>query len=157
MTEYVLGFCFGARLVTVLLIRKTRPEWQAGRLNGVGGKVKHGEAPAQAMEREFREETGCGVDLDWGQFGTLLSEGSSDVSRQWLVHLFHAVSPTSYFPVYEGPEGRTEVQIVDSIVSKEVFGSLVLPNLRYLLPMALNHLRGDEASLLVVREEKESC
>jgi len=35
--RYVLGFCFGPSLTTVVLIKKNRPAWQAGRLNGVGG------------------------------------------------------------------------------------------------------------------------
>lgn len=160
MTEYVLGFCFDAKLVTVLLIRKTRPEWQASKLNGVGGKIKVGETPLQVMEREFREETGCDVELDWRQFGTLRGGGEAVTSR-WLVHLFHSVnlicSPSFYFPIYDGPEGGTEVRIVDDVVSRGASESLrPLPNLRWLIPMALNHLRGDEVSLLDVREV-ESC
>lgn len=56
--EYVLGLAFDADARHVLLIRKARPTWMAGRLNGVGGKIEPGEAPMQAMVREFREETG---------------------------------------------------------------------------------------------------
>lgn len=155
MTEYVLGFCFDTRLVMVLLIRKTRPEWVAGRLNGVGGKVRDGEAPVQAMGREFSEEACCGAKLDWVQFGTLRGSVDAVTSKPWLIYLFHSVNPASFFPVFEEPEGKTELHFVDNVVAR---GELLrpLPSLRYLLPMALNHLRGDEVSLLDVREVK-SC
>ena len=39
MREYVCGFLFSPDRKKVLLIRKRRPAWQAGKLNGVGGKV----------------------------------------------------------------------------------------------------------------------
>src|SRR5690349_13991679 len=42
---YALGFLFDGT-GRVVLIRKRRPAWQAGLLNGVGGKVEPGEAPA---------------------------------------------------------------------------------------------------------------
>lgn len=54
--EYVVGFAFDWD-GRVALIRKNRPEWQAGRLNGIGGHVEPGERPEDAMEREFWEET----------------------------------------------------------------------------------------------------
>ena len=56
--EYVLGFMFNEAESKVLLVWKNRPAWQAGKLNGVGGKIEAGETPVQAMNREFAEETG---------------------------------------------------------------------------------------------------
>lgn len=56
--KYVLGFAFAEDGKEVLLIRKNRPEWQAGKFNGIGGKVEEGETPEQAMYREFHEEAG---------------------------------------------------------------------------------------------------
>lgn len=56
--EYVVGFMFDPSLQLVLLIRKNRPDWQAGRLNGIGGKIEDGEASIDAMIREFKEEAG---------------------------------------------------------------------------------------------------
>lgn len=56
--EYVLGFMFNLAESKVLLVWKNRPAWQAGKLNGVGGKIEEGETPIQAMNREFAEETG---------------------------------------------------------------------------------------------------
>jgi 8-oxo-dGTP diphosphatase len=56
--EYVLGLLFSSDGSSVVLIRKNRPTWQAGLLNGVGGKIERGETPIGAMVREFTEETG---------------------------------------------------------------------------------------------------
>ena len=65
IVRYVLGFAFHPAR-GVVLIRKNRPEWQAGKLNGVGGKIERGELPEQAMAREFEEETGYHtVAADW--------------------------------------------------------------------------------------------
>jgi 8-oxo-dGTP diphosphatase len=47
MQTYACGFLFSLDRTRVLLIRKRRPAWQAGRLNGVGGKIEPGETPAK--------------------------------------------------------------------------------------------------------------
>jgi 8-oxo-dGTP diphosphatase len=65
MITYVVGFMFSMNRDGVLLIRKNRPEWQAGKLNGVGGKIEDGETPRAAMVREFREETGIHTSEDF--------------------------------------------------------------------------------------------
>lgn len=40
MKEYTLIFVFNTELTKTLLIRKTHPEWQVGKLNGLGGTVE---------------------------------------------------------------------------------------------------------------------
>ena len=55
--NYVVGFLFKEDKSSVVLIRKDRPAWQAGKLNGVGGKIEPNESAIDAMVREFREET----------------------------------------------------------------------------------------------------
>jgi 8-oxo-dGTP diphosphatase len=45
----------------VVVIRKNRPAWQAGKFNFPGGKIEKGETPAQAAARELIEETGMVV------------------------------------------------------------------------------------------------
>ena len=55
--HYVLGFQFNNDGDRVALIKKGRPEWQAGLWNGIGGGVERGEPVKLAMEREFQEET----------------------------------------------------------------------------------------------------
>ncbi len=40
------------------MIRKNRPDWQAGKLNFPGGHIEEGEEPQIAAARELFEETG---------------------------------------------------------------------------------------------------
>lgn len=69
MKQQVLGFLFNAKLNRVVLIRKNKPTYLAGQLNGVGGKVEEDEEPAVAMCREFREETGIAtIPLWWTEY-----------------------------------------------------------------------------------------
>lgn len=66
MTKYVLGFMFDHTLSRVVLIRKSRPLWQAGKLNGVGGHIEDGESKENAMVREYLEETGVTtIEKEW--------------------------------------------------------------------------------------------
>ncbi len=65
--RYVVGFMFDESYNDVLMIRKTKPKWQAGLLNGVGGKIEPGEKELDAMKREFLEEVGIQHD-EWDCF-----------------------------------------------------------------------------------------
>ena len=69
VTQMVLGLAFDD-LDRVALIRKLRPDWQAGKFNGIGGKVEADETSCEAMSREFMEETGVHVNvLSWRHIG----------------------------------------------------------------------------------------
>lgn len=64
MNQYALTFLFTPDMKQVWLIEKNRPSWQAGCLNGIGGKIEKDELPPQAATRELKEETGIeGVDI----------------------------------------------------------------------------------------------
>jgi len=63
LTRYVMGLMLSPDLLNVVLLRKNRPAFLAGLLNGVGGKIEPGESPVFAMSREFKEE----ADLDVAQ------------------------------------------------------------------------------------------
>jgi 8-oxo-dGTP diphosphatase len=69
MTEYVLGFAFDSN-EEVVLIRKNKPDWQRGLLNGVGGKIEENESSYAAMVREFHEETGVRLH-GWDNFARM--------------------------------------------------------------------------------------
>lgn len=69
-TEYVAGFLFRKNGTEVALVQKNKPAWQAGKLNGIGGKIEAGEKAIDAMVREFEEETGARV-THWRKFCTL--------------------------------------------------------------------------------------
>lgn len=66
--RYVAGLYFWKS--QVLLIRKEKPAFMKGKLNGIGGKMEDRESPLSSMIREFEEETGLHV-FDWKHFATL--------------------------------------------------------------------------------------
>lgn len=69
MKRYVIGFAFD-QYHRVALIKKNRPEYQANKWNGIGGKIEFGEDALTAMVREFEEETGLTTQPeDWRQVG----------------------------------------------------------------------------------------
>lgn len=140
MKTYVLGFCFNQSLNKVVLIRKKKPDWQASRLNGVGGSVEQGETTLAAMVREFREETGWQAHPEWICFGRLRCAVPDDVE----LYLFRGRYDTVPGPYMDGPEGLVNVHYVSSVLTGESQGSKVVPNARWLILMALNHATGDD-------------
>lgn len=145
MTSYVAGFCFDKILQNVLLIFKNKPEWQKGKLNAIGGKIEENETPLQAMQREFKEETLCYVDaFDWKEFCIL--QGTD-----FKVHFFyaHTLYTDSVFQslvhvqnVMSSPNDEHIFSM--SVKSATNTSSGILPNLCWLIPMALNCLNGVE-------------
>lgn len=124
MNFYVVGFYFDNSRDNVLLIRKKRPAWQAGKLNGVGGHIEAGELPKEAMIREFREETELHV-FEWRQFCTL-------TGPSYRVYFFTAFGRhvSAGCPTDEVPKWYPVVGIMRM--------PTLIPNLRWLIPMALD-------------------
>jgi len=124
MTKYVAGFLIDQRKQNVALIRKARPAWQAGRLNGIGGHIEPGETAQAAMRREFHEETGAGTPL-WQPFATVLGDwGTVEFFRLFEDAPFGVLRSTTDEPV--------EVHRIDQMPWDEC-----LPNLSWLIPLAL--------------------
>lgn len=79
MQRYCLGFAFDTS-GNVALIRKNRPDWMKGKLNGVGGKANDGETCCQAMVREFQEETGVITSpFMWKRFASITNNINYDI------------------------------------------------------------------------------
>lgn len=131
LTKYVAGLLF--RDDEVALIRKNRPDWQAGKLNAVGGKVEPSEYPVYAMRREFAEEAGYQPPLtDWRQFCTL-----EHPHRGGEVHFFTAMWDQGIGPITKNMTDEP----VDWYKVRDVLApsyQLIIPNLRWLIPLALN-------------------
>lgn len=123
MQAYVCGFAFDDT-GNVALIRKQRPEWQKGRLNGIGGHVEDRESGAEAMRREFWEETGVRVH-DWELFVTL--EG-----REWFCEFYRA------FDVDLSKAKTTTDEQVEVYSTLEKLPKDVITNLNWLIPLALD-------------------
>ena len=83
MDKYVVGLLFSNDCHHVILIKKNRPAWQVGLLNGVGGRIEEDETPLECMIREFKEEAGEKI-TEWEEF-TTISDGV-----RWKVHFFKA-------------------------------------------------------------------
>lgn len=64
---FVLALLFTRDASQLVLMRRTRPAWQAGRVNALGGKLAPGESPLAAARREVREEAGVDV-AAWEEF-----------------------------------------------------------------------------------------
>lgn len=105
-----------------MLIRKNRPAWQAGKLNGVGGKIEPGESPADAIRREFREEAGLDV-ADWREALTL-------TAPDWHAHFFRTIGDVDAARAMTD-EGL-EVHPVRPLPAD------VIPNLAWIVPLLLD-------------------
>lgn len=62
MKAFSVGFIFNKDLKKVLLMHKTKPEFQAGKLNGLGGKIEGNETSVENFVREIKEE--ANLDLE---------------------------------------------------------------------------------------------
>jgi 8-oxo-dGTP diphosphatase len=126
MQEYVLGFMFDIPAEQVLLIKKAKPDWQAGKLNGVGGKVEQRETPHAAMGREFKEETG--VDAEhWEE--TLLFYNDKAV-----VYCFRAFHPIKTLRTARLNTAISRAEEPCEVYSVKHLPNNVLPNLHWLVP-----------------------
>jgi len=114
-------------------MRRTRPAWQAGRVNALGGKVVEGETPADAARREVKEEAGVDV-AEWAE--VLVWE-----DREYRMHVMRAMSERA--SMVRTMEDQ-EVFLADvAALPDEVIG-----NVRWLVPFALDT---DVAFPIVVR------
>jgi 8-oxo-dGTP diphosphatase len=127
--EYVCGFLFSPDRTRVLLIRKKRPAWQAGKLNGVGGKIEPGETALQAMRREFREEAAVDV-AEWEHVLTLSGDDDAGKGYGWAGHFFRAFGELS-----------TARAVTDEALETHRTDALppdTIPNLRWMIPLMLD-------------------
>lgn len=129
MKHYVLGFAFTPTFGDeVVLIRKLKPEWQAGKLNGVGGSIEEGESPSQAMAREFEEEAGLVTDPQrWRSFATMRG-------ADWEVFCFET---TLKHYEYDDLESKTAEKLVMRRVIDLPFDEDVIANIPVLVAAAL--------------------
>jgi 8-oxo-dGTP diphosphatase len=137
-TIYVAGFLFRKSNQEVALIQKKKPAWQLGCLNGIGGKVENGETAYQAMRREFAEEAGVLLQ-NWREVAVLTCDNGNA-----RIHFFANLDGEDIVLqslTDEKVEWVKVSQVVDSRILVELEnGDLapVLPNLRWLIPLALD-------------------
>lgn len=129
MIDYTLGFAFNKEMNRVILIKKNRPSWQAGLLNGVGGKVESWDAsPPAAQAREFREETG--IETTPGEWKLFASLNGDD----FLVDCFWTTLDDQRFYDYESVTDEAVNQY--SLIELQAFQTC--PNVPMLIAMCRN-------------------
>jgi 8-oxo-dGTP diphosphatase len=131
--QYVLALLFTEDRRHVVLMHKTRPAWQAGRVNALGGKLLPTESALDAARREVREEAGVDV-ATWEEF--LVWE--DPVYRMHAVRAFDAAATRA----------RTAEDQAVFLADAATPPPNVIDNLRWLIPLALDR---DVAVPIVVR------
>lgn len=132
---YVAGLMVHPATESVVLIKKRRPEWMAGKLNAPGGKVEEGEFPREAMSREYYEETGVWIGPDvWGP--PLVSLHGADQDNQaFVVDFFRFSAP---FHRLEEAHTKTDERIeVYTCLNPRDLLVRALPNLSWIIPLAM--------------------
>ena len=122
--HYVHALLFTPDRARVVLMHKTRPAWQAGRVNALGGKLLAGESPADAARREVLEEAGVDV-RDWEEFLVW----DDPVYRMHAVRAFDA----------SAERARTAEDQEVFLSSVDTLPRELIDNLRWLVPLALDH------------------
>ncbi len=135
---YVVGFLFDLTGTQVLLRKKQKPDWMLNKFNGVGGKLEPRESWEEAMRREFDRETGLWIP-DWQLFCRLTGKG-------FEVACYAAYSDEVHSARCVGDDDH---QAGEAIESNHVFDlnnlpEALLPNCRWLIPMALSLTRGEK-------------
>lgn len=142
MKDYTLGFMFSEDSSKVLLILKDRPEWQKGKLNGIGGKWEEGDGVdlGVTQSREFFEETGIKtLKKDWHLFCIIEGTETEDKTgtekgsgyRIWCYRTFSEKLHTARTMETENP-------IVIEVDFLKAGLIQTLPNVNWLVPMALH-------------------
>ncbi len=132
--KYVLAFIFSDDFSRVLLIHKNRPDWQKGKMNGIGGKLETDESFLEAVVREVQEETGLMiVSSDWKLVAEL--EGP----------LFYTQVMATILPQPVPAQSMTDETV-------EWFDIKCLPenciaNLSWLIPLSADNLRDSQFQL----------
>jgi 8-oxo-dGTP diphosphatase len=129
----------------ILLIRKLRPAFLRGLLNGPGGKMEGGETHHEAASREVKEETSLDIPRSSWKEVACLHGHSEAFGGDYAVFVVAAEHPLA------GAAALTDEPLV---IAK--WGSLphdVTPNIRWLVPLAKDTEVAGPAEVVIVRRE----
>ena len=144
MKLYSLGFIFDRTNEHVLLVHKSRPAWQAGKLNGVGGKAEAGETPLSCVTRECEEDTALLVPAkDWLHFATInQQDNENDENNQ--IEVFATIHNGAFSDAVKNDHEEIQWVPCRSIPDNAI------ENLHFLIPMAREHLKGLVTKTIVI-------
>lgn len=102
--KYVLGFFFTPE--GVVLMFRTKEDWQQGLWNGIGGSIEDGERPREAMVREFEEEALIKTSQDSWKAVCLIT-GINHKNESYELHVFECWWPLELkdFKMHQNEEG----------------------------------------------------
>jgi len=127
MNKMVVGFAF-YHIDCVYLIRKKRPIWQAGCLNGIGGHVEDGETAEEAMIREFQEEAKAKVS-NWTHVCVMKGDNF------YLDVFATQLSTDQWIEI-----GTNTDEEIEACLFPGLFFEKTIPNTKFLVPMCREHL-----------------
>lgn len=132
MKEFSLGFIFNKTGERVLLVHKQKPEWQAGKINGIGGKIEVGETPEDCIARETFEEARLTIlPQAWIYLGHK-SEPSA------TIHIFMTMYEGDTSDAQKGDHEEVEWFPTDNLPEN------CIPNLRWMIPFAQEQMLGKD-------------
>lgn len=126
MIHATLAFIFTPDFRQVLLIQKNRPTWQAGLINGLGGKCEPGEDALLCVSREVYEEANLAIYPEqWTYVSQILW-------AKWQVDIFATV--------FAGHMNQAQAQTDEAVAwySLNQLPENVMSNLRWLIPLAVD-------------------
>lgn len=126
--RYVLCFIFNEAREYVVLLEKKRPDWQAGKLNGVGGKLEGSESFLDAVIREVQEETGIKtIASDWVGVAQLKSS-------RFIVGCYVCYNDSHYANV----RTCTDEKVIRVLARDLPVADACISNLQWLVPLCLD-------------------
>jgi len=163
LKRYSLAFIFGTddsgKVSHLLLIRKAKPQWQQGRLNGIGGGVETDESADECNAREVSEETHGRISLSpdqWRRFARLSGKEvyNQRASKTFEILLYTIkVHNTMLRAAAAATLGASEPLVL--LYLNDLFTDenlKVLPNVRWMVAMARSFEMGEVAEAFDIQE-----
>lgn len=154
--KYTVAFLFSDELRFVALIRKVKPEWQKGKLNGIGGKVEEGESFREANAREFQEETGVVTGPnDWSRFARI--ETVNTEIEFFTMKSDRLIDCVETQPAPVGQECEDiEVEDVADVCGAILEGNeKSVENLPWLIALAVDHLQDGRPTFALIKYDSD--
>lgn len=143
--DYTLGFVFVKdRAVPtteyVLLLKKKKPESQAGKYNGIGGGFEKKETREQCIVREAKEEANIDTTEDqWTFVGTLYKP------KKWRVHIAYIY--IDFTEVGKIPSQCDEGEFL--LANSQNLPANTMLNLRWMIPLIKNRQQERQKDFMV--------
>jgi 8-oxo-dGTP diphosphatase len=124
--NYVVAFLFSEDAKLIALITKDHPDWQKGKLNGIGGHIEAFETPTAAIIREIEEEAGVSL-----KSLHLFAIGNTE-NNSTTLYCFTA--KINVYDITSKEKERINLYRVNGFNERPI-----IDNLKWLIPLALDN------------------